>query len=111
MEKKRKQSRTSEKPTAPPARTVEGRELQLVDLAFRQAEEQLRSKTASSQVVTHFLQLGTQRASLERLKLEREVELLKAKTETLESSSKAEDLLREAISAFKEYSGEKPSGD
>ena len=38
-----------------PALTPEARENQLISLAVDLAEEQLRDKTASSQVITHFL--------------------------------------------------------
>ena len=63
-----------------PALTPEARENQLISLAVDLAEEQLRDKTASSQVITHFLKLGTTKAELEKEKLAKENELLRAKT-------------------------------
>ena len=42
-----------------PALTPEARENQLVSLAVDLAEKQLREGTASSQVITHYLKLGS----------------------------------------------------
>ena len=52
-----------------PALSPEARENQLIDLAVNLAEQQLLDGTASSQVITHFLKLGTTRAELEKEKL------------------------------------------
>lgn len=88
-----------------PGLTPEAREGQLVSLAINLAEEQLRNGTASSQVITHYLKLGSTNAKLEREKLERENKLLEAKAKALESQEKTEQLYREAIEAMKRYSG------
>ena len=88
-----------------PALTPEAREGQLVALAVDLAEEQLRNGTASSQVITHYLKLGSTRAELEREKLRKENELLKAKTEAIQSARHVEELYADAISAMKRYSG------
>lgn len=88
-----------------PALTPEGRENQMIALAMDQAERQLLDGTASSQVITHFLKLGTSKAELEREKLERENELLRAKTESLQTSQRIEELYAEAIKAMQRYSG------
>lgn len=88
-----------------PALTPESREGQLVALAVDLAEEQLRNGTASSQVITHYLKLGSTRAELEREKLRKENELLKAKTEAIQSARHIEELYADAISAMKRYSG------
>lgn len=89
-----------------PALTPEARENQLIYLATELAEKQLRDGTASSQVITHYLKLG---ASTERIKkeiLEKEKDLLVAKTENLQSSKKSEELYANAIAAMKRYSGQ-----
>ena len=69
------------------------------------AEKQLRDGTASAQVQVHFLKLGTEKARLERTKLEREIELMKAKREQIESAQRSEELFERAIAAMKQYSG------
>ena len=90
--------------TIRPASTPEGRENQLISLAVDLAEQQLLDGTASSQVMTHFLKLGTEKARLEREKLAHETELLKAKTKALESSERIEAMYKEAMDAFRSYS-------
>ena len=94
-----------------PASTPEARENQLIALATDLAEEQLRAGTASSQVVTHFLKLGSMKESLEREKLENENALLKAKADSLQSAATSEELFREAIAAFGQYRGDEPGED
>ena len=88
-----------------PALTPEARENQLVSLAINLAEQQLRDGTASSQVITHYLKLGSPNARLERERLERENELLRAKAESLESAKREEELYNRVIRAMKKYSG------
>ena len=92
-----------------PALTPEARENQLIYLATDLAEKQLREGTASSQVITHYLKLGSTKERLEKEKLEKENELLKAKTESIQSAKRVEELYREALNAMKRYSGQ--SGD
>lgn len=89
-----------------PAKTVEARENQLISLAVDLAEEQLASGTASAQVITHFLRLGTMRAKLEMEKLKHETEHLEAKTEALQSAKRIEALYAEALTAMRSYQGD-----
>lgn len=86
-----------------PALSPDAREKRLVSLAIDLAEKQLSEGTASAQVITHYLKLGTAREKLEREKLEEENRLLRAKTEALESARHVEELYSEAIRAFKSY--------
>lgn len=88
-----------------PALTPEARENQLISLAVDLAEQQLREGTASSQVITHYLKLGSIREKLERERLEEENKLLKAKTEALQSQKRMDELYAEAIKAMKNYGG------
>jgi hypothetical protein len=88
-----------------PALTPEARDNQLISLAYDAAQKQLEDGSASSQVITHFLKLGTAKAELEKEKLARENELLRAKTESLQSSQRIEELYTEAIKAMQRYSG------
>ena len=66
-----------------PSTTREGREAQLIALATDLAEKQLMEGSASSQVVTHFLKLGSTRETKEQERLASENELLKAKIEAV----------------------------
>lgn len=94
-----------------PALTPEAREGQLISLAIDLAEKQMIEGTASSQVITHYLKLGTERARLEKEKLQRENELLSAKTEAIKSSERIEELYSNAIKAMQIYSGRKSDVD
>lgn len=89
-----------------PALTPEARENQLISKAVDLAEKQLDEGTASSQVITHFLKLATTRAELEKEKLARENELLRAKTESLQSAKRIEELYENAIKAMQRYGGQ-----
>ncbi|UOW93150.1 hypothetical protein SEA_TONYSTARCH_1 [Streptomyces phage TonyStarch] len=91
-----------------PAATPEARESQLVAKAARLAEQQLEDGTASAQVITHFLKLGSTREILEQERLRHENELLKVKRETYESQQRIEELYTNAISAMRAYSGQQP---
>lgn len=88
-----------------PAFTPEAREGQLIALAVDLAEKQLREGTASSQVITHYLKLGSTKERIEKEILEKQKELISAKTEALHSAKRVEELYAEAINAMKKYSG------
>ena len=74
-----------------PALTPEARENQMIALAVDLAEKQLLEGTASSQVITHYLKLGTTKEKLEREILEKQKALIEAKTENLESAKRIEE--------------------
>lgn len=88
-----------------PALTPEGRENQLISLAVDLAEQQLREGTASSQVITHYLKLGSTRERLEQELKMKELELMAAKTKALTNAEEIKTLYDEAIKAMRNYSG------
>lgn len=88
-----------------PALTPEARENQLISLAVDLAEKQLIEGTASSQVITHYLKLGSTKEKIEREILEQQKELISAKTENLKSARRIESLYEDAIKAMRKYSG------
>lgn len=88
-----------------PALTPEARENQLIYLATDLAEQQLRDGTASSQVITHYLKLGSTKEKIEKEILLKQKDLISAKTEALQSAKRIEELYANAISAMKKYSG------
>lgn len=96
--------RSTSRPSAP-ATSLEGRENQLITLAVNLAEEQLRAGTASSQVITHYLKLGTTRERLEQERLRQENELARAKREKIQADAHADEVYAEALAAFRSYSG------
>lgn len=92
----------------PPAQTPEGREHQLIAKAYDLAERQIDNETASSQVITHFLKLGTEREKLERQKLQKETLLLQARIEGAASQARVEELYGKALNAMRAYAGQDP---
>jgi hypothetical protein len=94
-----------------PATTPEGRENEMVSAAIDLAEKQIRNGSASSQVITHFLKLGSTRERLEQQRLEHENELTRVKIEALESQKRVEELYMEALQAMRSYSGDLPAPD
>ena len=88
-----------------PALTVEARENQMISLAIDLAEKQLREGTASAQVITHYLKLGTMKEKLERENLIEDNKLKRAKTEAIARNEKIEELYADAIKAMSLYSG------
>lgn len=105
----RSSKKVAQKRKTPPALTPESRENQMIALAIDLAEKQLSEGTASSQVITHYLKLATSKERLEKEKLQLENELIQAKTESLKSQKKIEELYSEAIKAMRSYSGTEES--
>ena len=94
-----------------PALSPEARENQLISLAVDLVEQRLLDGTASSQETTHFLKLGSRKNQLELEKLEEENKLVRAKTDSLQSQKKTEEMFTEAINAFRRYSGQGDADD
>jgi hypothetical protein len=107
----RRRRSESEQTRRRPATTPEGRENEMVSAAIDLAEQQIRAGTASSQVITHFLKLGSTRERLEQQRLEHENELTRVKIEALESQKRVEELYMEALTAMRSYAGDIPESD
>ena len=88
-----------------PKFSEEAEEQQLISLAVERAKEQLQNGTASSQVICHFLKLGSSQAKLEKKILEVQHENIVAKTEMIKAAQRNEELFKNALSAIKTYSG------
>lgn len=89
-----------------PALTPEGREQQMIALAINAAEKQLLEGTASSQVITHYLKLGTERERLERIKIEHDIRLSDAKAESLKTQQRLDEMFADFMQSFRDYSGD-----
>lgn len=98
-------------PRRPPARSPEEYEDRLVAMTMELAEKQIREGTATSQVMTHFLKAASERERLEREKLRRENDLLRARTEAMESAKRVEELYESALKAMRSYSGQPEQQD
>lgn len=91
-----------------PATTPEAREQELASAAYDLAEEQIRAGTASSQVVTHFLKMGSTRERLEQQRIAMQNDLDRVKMEAIRDQARIEELYVVAIQAMKSYAGGEP---
>lgn len=88
-----------------PALSPEARENQMIALAVDLAEKQLRDGSASSQVITHFLKLGTTKAELEKEKLRIENKKTEAQIKSIQSADEMKKVYEDALKAMKNYAG------
>ena len=94
-----------------PALSPEARENQMISLAIDLAEKQLMEGTASSQVITHYLKLASSKERLEQEILEKQKDLIVAKTASIRDGKRYDELYKEAIKAMKRYSGQDDDDD
>lgn len=88
-----------------PALTPEAEENQLISLANDLAKKKLLDGTASSQIICHFLELGSSKSKLDKEMKEEQINLTKAKTEAYQSAKHIEELYANAIDAMRSYRG------
>lgn len=87
------------------ASNPDAREKEMIALAMDYAEKQMKEGKASSQVVTHFLKLATEREKTERKILRLQEKLVKAKTDVYKSNAETSKMYQKAIDAMRKYSG------
>lgn len=90
----------------PLARTPEAREAQLAALAYDLAEKQFLDGTASSQVMVHFLKVGSTREKVELQKAKQETLLVEAKVKEIANAEEMKKLYEDAMNAMRGYSGQ-----
>ena len=93
------------------ALSPEARENQMISLAMDLAEQQLLDGTASSQLITEFVKRGSTKARIEQEILDKQKELIEAKTQSLRSAQRIEELYTNALNAMRNYSGQGGSDD
>lgn len=105
MPAKKEPSQDKVAPRRQPATTPKDREQQMIAYATELAEKQLREGTASSQVITHYLKLGTSTELLQQEKIRHENLRMEAQIATINSQNRAEDLMDKVLAAMKVYAG------
>lgn len=88
-----------------PATTPQNRENQLVSLAMGLVEERIRSGKASDSLLVQVCRMGSTREALEKEHLKIRIGLDRAKTRSIESSDRMEEVYKEAMAAMREYAG------
>ena len=94
-----------------PALSPEAQESRIAAMAMNLVEEQLENGTISSTVLAEIIRRNSTKHRLENEILERQKELIVAKTENLKSSSRMEELYAEAMNVMRQYSGKDDSGE
>ena len=77
----------------------------MIALANELAEKKMMDGTASNQMICFYLKLGSTKERLERQMMEKQKELIEAKTETLHSAQRTEELYVNALKAMRRYGG------
>ena len=90
----------------PPGPTVKKQEDRLITLAVDTAERMFLEGTAPPSIIVHYLKLGTTREQLEQERLRAENALLEARKATLEAQAHVEQLVADALKAFRSYHGD-----
>ncbi len=88
------------------ASTPSARENQIIAAAYDLAEQRILDGSASDTLLREFVKLGSPKEQIERDILERQRDLITAKTEALQAQKSVDELYKEALSAFKSYHGE-----
>lgn len=88
------------------ASTPAGREQQIIAKAYDLAEQRILDGTASDTLLREFVKLGSPKEQIEREILERQRDLITAKTEALQAQKRVDELYSEALTAFKSYHGD-----
>lgn len=92
----------------PPASTLEGRNDQLTAAAFALVERRLHDGSASAQETVHFLKMGATNYRLQEEKLRMESLALQARIEEAKARNSGEQLMKDALNAFRGYAGFEP---
>ena len=92
------------------ASTPDAREAQVIAKAYDLAEKRILEGTASDTLVREFIKLGSPKEQIERDILERQRDLITAKTEALRAQKRVDELYSDALSAFKSYHGDGEDG-
>lgn len=103
-ESKSEKPNKSSKRYRPPL-TLEASENQMIALATEMAREQIINRTASSQVLVHYLKLGTVKAQQELEILKANTELARAKTRSIDNAQDQDEMYAKAIEAMTRYKG------
>ena len=111
MGRKKEPQSSGQKYVLPTYETEEALENEMIAQATRLAYQQLCDGTASSQVITHYLKLGSTKERIEQEMLKKQVQLIDAKTESIKDQKKSEKLYQDALNAFRTYSGQRQEVD
>ena len=99
----REKTKKTNKRKIAPARTPEEQEQLMINLSMKQAEQMLIEGRAPAQIVVHFLRLATENAKLQNDKLKADTEMALSKSESIKAQVHYEELIEDAMKAFRSY--------
>jgi len=85
--------------------TPKAREERIIAKAMDLAEKKIEDGTASSQLICHFLKMNDPDDRIRHEILEKQRDLIVAKTENLKASRREGEALERVVAAMKRYSG------
>lgn len=88
-----------------PAMSAEAQEKKLVNAAYKLAEERILDGTASSQIISHFLQMGSPKHAEEVGLLRARKSHIEAQTKAIVAGERDSEMFENAINAMRRYSG------
>lgn len=88
------------------ADTPDGRERQIIAEAYDLAERRILDGSASDTLLKELIKVGSTRERLEREILEKQRDLISAKTDAMKAQKRVDELYAEALDAFKSYHGD-----
>lgn len=88
-----------------PITTPEARKDLMINLAYEQAELQLRNGTAPAPIVSYFLNEDSVKKKLEIERLEKENQVLSQKIDAYEAMEDQREITKRAYEAFTTYAG------
>lgn len=93
----------NEEYTSPLPFTAEEAEDQLINSAVNLVMKRIRDETASNGLLAEIIKLGTVKERLQKEKLKKENDLLRAKTEAIKSQKNTEEFYAKVLSALQSY--------
>lgn len=88
------------------ASTPHAREMQVAAAAYDLAEKRILEGTASDTLIREFIKIGSPKEQIEREILEKQRDMIVAKTEALQSARRVDEMYSEALTAFRSYHGD-----
>lgn len=87
------------------ATTPEGMENELIAMAYNLVAQRIKDGSATAAETVHFLKMGSTKERYERERVKKELELMEAKKEALESAKYTEEMFNNVVAAIKSYKG------
>lgn len=103
MKRSKNEGENSEKRPILSAMTEEGREKELINLAYERVADRIRNDKATSAELVHFLRLGSSKEEMEKELLKTKTELSQARADAIKYERERELAYDKVLDAIKSY--------